>query len=63
MNIKYFDKYVELYRDLHNKDETITMLRVHRDYLNYCKYNYSVKTIKQYENKINHINKLLREVK
>ena len=63
MNMKMFDTYVNEYRTIHNKEDTLKMLSIHENYLNYCKFNYSVKTLKEYEAKIKHIQELKRRCK
>lgn len=50
-----FDNFVCDYTKVHTIPETIQMLRAHKDYLEYCKYDKSIESIKKDNNKIKHI--------
>lgn len=58
-----FDTYVNLYRTLHNKEDTIEMLNIHKSFLEYSKFEYSMKKFKEINNKIKHIEYLKEVIK
>lgn len=54
-----FDKFVCCYAKYHTRIETIEMLKAHIAYIEYCKYEHSVKTVKSDENKISHLKAMI----
>lgn len=53
-----FDTYVNMYRTIHNKEDTLKMLDVHKSFLEYSKFEYSSKKYKEICNKIKHLEAL-----
>lgn len=58
-----FDRFVCDYCKVHTIFETIDMLRAHRDYIEYCKYDHCLDTVKKDDNKICHINSMITFLK
>lgn len=58
-----FDTYVNLYRTLHNKEDTLKMLDIHKSFLEYSKFEYSMKKFKEINNKIKHLEYLKEVIK
>jgi len=56
-----FDTYVNMYRTIHNKEDTLNMLAIHKSFLEFSKFEYSLKKMKEIENKIKHLD-YLKEV-
>lgn len=54
-----FDKFVCEYSKYHTRIETIQMLKAHVAYIEFCKYDHSVKTVKADENKIAHLKAMI----
>lgn len=58
-----FDLYVCEYLDNHSVSEAINMLTNHADYINFIKYDHTVRRLKVDENKIAHINAMIKFLK
>ena len=58
-----FDKFTCEYAEFHTIDETITMLYNHALYIDYCKMDKSVTSIKADDKKLSHINALIKFLK
>ena len=58
-----FDSYVCEYLKVHSVTETINMLRIHADYINFIKYGHTVRRLKEDENKTAHINAMIKFLK
>lgn len=54
-----FDKFVCEYAKHHTRIETIKMLESHISYIEFCKYDHSVKTVKADDNKIGHLKAMI----
>lgn len=54
-----FDLFVCEYSECHCTFEVINMLKAHRDYLNFCKYDHTVTRIKKDDEKIDKINSII----
>ena len=57
-----FDKFVVQYAEMHTVHEVVIMLQSHIAYINFCKYDKNVKAIKADDNKIAHINAMLKYI-
>lgn len=54
-----FDKFVCEYAKFHTRIETIQMLKAHIAYIEFCKYDHNVKTVKADDNKIAHLKAMI----
>lgn len=58
-----FDRFVCDYTKVHTISDTIQMLKAHRDYIEYCKYDKGIDGVKKDNNKICHINSMITFLK